>query len=470
MLGDDVHAVTGDDTAVLCFLCLGNEFGLRGTLDIFPGLAIRGLLPLIGAVRAGSELRQQGDRSAFVLFLHDAARRFFREQMIGQPHHTLGAVFLQVGYVGVPVDGDLVVEGVLAGADDMHGIGGDDILGIEMMGAPLFVVHQSGGFQDFLLAVDLCRQILKDGLVLVVHVCHGLHEAFVTAQFLQQADGFIHGDHADGIVEPAFRGDLHVLGDGHQELVQRASEGYVIVPGGAGDELVILRQSVPVHEQASGVAVVGLGDLVHEEHLGPGVQIEILLILFGIEVFHCCPGFEEMILDIGAVHTVILGFATDVLDGHTVVVAVVLDLRADLVHAGDLELVIFRFQIVVVLQCVAFLCRVVVILRGHEVVAQIFPVHPDVHVAGRQTDAQLVRQIHGHLVAHQGGIEVVGHDGPFFCFDAADHFHFFRVTENVIFVEGDVVRLLVQVPGGVAPALDADGFAANVRKDCFAPA
>ena len=103
--------------------------------------------------------------------------------------------------------------------------------------------------------------------------------------------------------------------------MQRAAERDVIVPGGAGDELGVgVLRIVAVHQQAAGEAVIGLGDLIHEEHLRPGIEVEVVLVVLALKVLERIPRLGEIRLDILGCQV----FGPDVLDGHEVIVAVVI--------------------------------------------------------------------------------------------------------------------------------------------------
>ena len=140
------------------------------------------------------------------------------------------------------------------------------------------------------------------------------------AEFLQNSDRFIATDkETDAVVVPAFRVQLNRFADADEELVEGPSERDVVVPCGPGDELVFLRHAVPVHKNVAGVTVIGLGDLEHEVHLGPGLDVEILLICLGVVIQDRLPGFGEPLLDALRVDTVRLRVVADVVNDEIVV-------------------------------------------------------------------------------------------------------------------------------------------------------
>ena len=101
---------------------------------------------------------------------------------------------------------------------------------------------------------------------------------------------------SDAVVVPALCVHLDGFTDADQELVEGPAERDVIVPCGASDGLVVLRQTVVMHEKAAGIAVIGLRDLIHEIEFGPGVHVKVLLVLFRAEIFYCSPCLQEVFL------------------------------------------------------------------------------------------------------------------------------------------------------------------------------
>ena len=102
------------------------------------------------------------------------------------------------------------------------------------MRAPEIVVHEGGGADDLALAVSVRGEVLEESVVGVIDLRDLAHEARVLAELLQQAHRLVDKDGADAVVEPALGVELHGLGLPDEELVERAAEGDVIVPGGAG--------------------------------------------------------------------------------------------------------------------------------------------------------------------------------------------------------------------------------------------
>ena len=118
------------------------------------------------------------------------------------------------------------------------------------------------------------------------------------SKLLQHGDRFVPGDQvADAVVVPAFCIDLNGFTDTHQEFMQGAAEGNVVIPCRTGAKHIIIIEIVDIHDDIAGIAVIGLGYFKHQEHLRPGLQIEILLILFGIIVQNGVPSLREPVFD-----------------------------------------------------------------------------------------------------------------------------------------------------------------------------
>ena len=162
------------------------------------------------------------------------------------------------------------------------------------------------------------------------------------SQFLKQADRLVHSHQTNTVVVPAFRIDLNILGNTHKEFVKRPSKRNVIIPGGTCNELIRSSQAVPVHQKASGETVVGLGDLIHQEHLGPGIHVKIILVVFGVIILQRGPSFQKISFDCRRIHSLFFGILADVLYGHPVIVTTVTGDLADLKHSRNREL-LFSF-------------------------------------------------------------------------------------------------------------------------------
>ena len=223
-----------------------------------------------------------------------------------------------------------------------------------------------------------------------------------------------------------------------------------------------------MHEKASGKAVIGLGNLVHEEHLCPGIHIKIILVAFGIKILQCSPGFQEIVFDGRCIHALFFCVLADVLYRHPVIVTTVAGDLADFEHSGDWELLFSFFKIVVVFQCVSAVRRIVVILGSDQIVSKILSVHPEIGKSGLHPDSNVFRQIHGDLVAHQRVIQEVCNKRPFLGLDSFYELHFLGILKTGVFINGDVVgffRKSPGCPGGVAASLDAHVFAYMIEYD-----
>ena len=424
----------------------------RRAFDVRPDLAVRGALPLerVSVVPRGQR-RLQGDGTVVQHLLHDRSDRSLQPQVVRKPHHALGAELPQIINIIVPCERDAVLQRVLARAEQRHRARRDQIIRAEGVRAPAGVVHQSGRADQRLLAVRVAGEVLKIRLVLVIDLRHALHEVRMLAELLQEAHGLVHGEQPDAVVVPALRVELHRLGDADEEFVQRPPQRDVIVPRGPGDQLVVLGEPVAVHEDVARVAVIGLCDLVHQEHLHPGIEIEVIQIPVGIILRQGGKGLVEIRLDVRLIDALLRGVVSDVLDIDAVV------LQQHVVHALDLEL-IGLLRDVVVVEHEAVLRGVIVLLRREQIVAEELPVHPDVHKARFHPDAELVRQIHGDLVAQERVVQIVRQQRPLLRLHARDELGVVLLGIVVFFVEGDVVGLLAELPGGVAAPLHADGL------------
>ena len=288
------------------------------------------------------------------------------------------------------------------------------------------------------------------------------------SQFLKQADRLVHSHQTNTVVVPAFRIDLNILGNTHKEFVKRPSKRNVIIPGGTCNELIRSSQAVPVHQKASGETVVGLGDLIHQEHLGPGIHIKIILVVFGIEVLQCIPRFQKISFNCCSIHALRFGFLADILYGHPVVVAAVAGNLSYFKHAGDRKLLLPFFQIIVVFQRITAVRGVIVIFRGDEIISEILSIHPEIGKSRLHSDPEFICQIHGDLVAHQRVVQEVRNEGPLRCLDAFHQFHFLGILITGIFINGDVIgffRKSPGTPGGVASSLDTHILADIIKYD-----
>ena len=207
-----------------------------------------------------------------------------------------------------------------------------------------------------------------------------------------------------------------------------------------------------MHQEVARVAVVGLGDFDHEEHFRPRIDVEIVLVILGGIIRQGGERLVEVSLDIRLIHALLRSVIADVLDVDAVV------LQEHVMHTRDLELIRLLRDVVVV-QHEAAVGRVVVLLRREQIVAEILAVHPHVHKARLQTDAHLIGQIHGDLVAQQGVVEIIRQQRPFLGLHAGDELGLVLLVEVGLLVERDVVGLFRKVPGGVSAALDADELA-----------
>ena len=209
-----------------------------------------------------------------------------------------------------------------------------------------------------------------------------------------------------------------------------------------------------MHEDVAGVAVIGLGDLEHEVHLGPGLDVEILLICLGVVIQDRLPGFGKPLFDALRVDTVRLRVIADVIDNQVVV------LSGHGVHLREFEefLALIIRQLVVVFEHKPVVITVGVFLRGQQVAAEVSAVHPEVDELRFEADAHIVREVLRDLVTHEGVVVVVREQRPLFLLHAVDEFGLVFRGVSLVIIDREVIRLLRHDPGGASAAVDLDVF------------
>ena len=188
--------------------------------------------------------------------------------------------------------------------------------------------------------------------------------------------------------------------------MQCAAEGDVIIPGGTGNKFGPLCHVVHRHDDITGITVIGLGNFEHQEHLGPGFQVEILLILFGIIIQNRVPPLGKPGFDLFRCRSALFHVIS-----HINVEKVVF--QRHVVHPGERQLDFQRIRNMVIFQNEPVVRFLKILFLTEQIVTQILTVHPEIHELGIQSDTHVVCKIEGNLIADQCVIEVVGKQGPF---------------------------------------------------------